>query len=353
VDTLIAGQAIVKPISQLTGTVQVISQEKRDDTWGPEIEWANLKYDVTPNVAIRGGRIGAPFFMVSDFRNVGFANTWVRPPVEVYGQVPISHLNGADALLRHSFGDDTLTIQPFAGNSTFELSGGSDGKTDDSFGLNATYEMGSWTFRGGYVATKLTLTNPRITALLGGISQTAAAVAPLSPPLANQLNQLVSQLVVDKKHSSFAGVGTTYDDGQYLFQAEYTQRRTDSIIANTHAWYTTFGYHWHSLQPYFTYAKVQTDNRHQENAIPTSGLPAPLLPTLAALHGGVAYVAEGFDQNNLSIGLRWNAFKNVDFKAQFDHIKTEANDGNFFVNQTPTFSGESVNVISLAADFVF
>ena len=45
----------------------------------PTFEWAFLKWQALPSLYVRAGRMGAPFFMISDFRDVGYANTTVRP----------------------------------------------------------------------------------------------------------------------------------------------------------------------------------------------------------------------------------------------------------------------------------
>jgi len=353
VDTKLGVQAGYKATPSLTATLQLLSTKNRDNNFNPGVEWANVKYDLTSNFAIRGGRIGAPFFLVSDFRNVGYANTWVRPPVEVYGQVPISSIDGIDAIWRVPVGENTLTVQPYYGTGRFKLIGDRDGKAKNTSGLNMTYEMDSWTFRGGYTATSLTVASPSETALLGAINQTAAAVAPLSPALSGSLTGLANNLNVSSKHSTFAGVGASYDAGGLVFQSEYTQRRTDSLVANTNAWYATFGYHFGNFTPYLSYAKIATQDRHQEDAIPTSGLPAPLLPVMGALHAAVAGAVEGYDQHNTTLGVRWNAYKNLDLKLQYERIETEAGKGNYFIQATPSFAGSSVNVYSLAADFVF
>ena len=52
---------------------------------------------------MRVGRVGLPVFMISDYRNVGYANTMLRPPAEMYSQVPINSIDGVDAHLAAEF----------------------------------------------------------------------------------------------------------------------------------------------------------------------------------------------------------------------------------------------------------
>jgi hypothetical protein len=51
--------------------------------------------------------------MNSDFREVGYANTWVRPPIEVYGQEPLDSVDGMDVLYRTVLGPVDLAAQAF------------------------------------------------------------------------------------------------------------------------------------------------------------------------------------------------------------------------------------------------
>jgi hypothetical protein len=54
----------------------------------------------------------------------------------------------------------------------------------------------------------------------------------------------------------------------------------------------------------------------------------------------------------VAAGLRWDAFRNVALKAQFESAQ---NNGLNFVQTTPAFEGRAgkVNVLTLLVDFVF
>ena len=77
-----------------------ISEQRRDGTYKPVIEWANIKYQVTPDLSLRFGRIALPIFLAADYRKVGYAYPWVRTPVEVYNALPLSNSDGVDATYR-------------------------------------------------------------------------------------------------------------------------------------------------------------------------------------------------------------------------------------------------------------
>ena len=107
-DTKLAGQVDVRFTEKLSFTVQALSQYQHDSTFAPQIEWANLKYAFNSDLSVRVGRIALPTFMISDSRMIGYANTFVRPPEEVY-QVSSITSNAvlgrfARVVTRHSLG---------------------------------------------------------------------------------------------------------------------------------------------------------------------------------------------------------------------------------------------------------
>src|ERR1700733_14322393 len=59
-DTKLGIQLQVTPIDRLSAVVQVMSQYQYDGTFRPDLEWANVKYQLTPDLSIRAGRIAVP-----------------------------------------------------------------------------------------------------------------------------------------------------------------------------------------------------------------------------------------------------------------------------------------------------
>lgn len=79
-DSRIGGQADARFTSQTSGVIQVISEQREDASYRPEIECANLKYELTPDLSVRVGRFVLGAFMQADSRKVGYSYPWVRPP---------------------------------------------------------------------------------------------------------------------------------------------------------------------------------------------------------------------------------------------------------------------------------
>ena len=85
-DSLLGVQMDVVVNDQFGGAVQMENS----------VEWAFLRYRFNPDWTVRAGRIGFDLFLLSDYRNVGFAYLWTRPPVEFYAPLTFTSFDGAD-----------------------------------------------------------------------------------------------------------------------------------------------------------------------------------------------------------------------------------------------------------------
>ena len=335
VDSKLGLQGTAKFSSMFSATVQVLSKQNGDGNFNPGLEWAFAKAQLSPGVSVRVGRMGGPFFAVSDFRDVGYANTWVRPPLDVYGQVPFSSFDGADVNFQTSTPVGTWSVQVFGGQGKTVVAG-TDVDLKKAKGFNTTLEMDNGlSLRLGHVDGRLTAHTTTLAGLVATIRKT---------PFTSTADALDP---TDKK-ASFTGVGINWDSGDWLVMTEYTQRRTDSYVPDTNAWFVTVGHRMGKYTPYVTVSELKQVDANVVNTI------QPLTPGLAQLKAGVdGFLAGQYrSQKTWALGLRWDAMRNVAVKAQFDRVKP--NGPGFFINTQPGFgSGGSVNVYSVAVDTVF
>ena len=337
VDSKLGVQMGARFNSQFSATVQVLSKQDGRGRFTPQIEWAFAKWQATPGLAVRAGRMGGPFFAVSDFRDVGYANTWLRPPIDVYGQVPVSHFDGADLSWQTSVAGKALTLQVIGGRSSSYVER-TKVEIDSLVGFNATIELvDGLSLRLGHVTGKLTVNSGSLNDLVGVLRRT---------PFAGVGNQLDP----NDKRASFSGLGLTYDQGNWIVLAEYTKRKTETFIPDTTGWYTTLGYRVGKFTPYATLSRLKTDDSNVNNTIPGSVvLPGMQAPLRAYVDGATA--AQSTPQKTIGLGVRWDGLRNVAVKAQIDSIKTTG--AGQFYNADASFSNKRVNVYSLAVDFVF
>jgi hypothetical protein len=282
--------------------------------------------------------MGAPMFAVSDFRAVNYANTWTRPPLDVYGQVPLSHFDGVDVNGQWTVGDSTISAQLFAGKSSTTW----DRDPVDVSGLrgvNVTAELGGeWTLRLGHAVSKLSFRPQGLAELLQVIESTPFA-------------SVAAQLGANRRPASFSGVGIGYDNGSLLASAEYTRRRTETgLTSDTTGWYGSLGYRLGKFTPYVVLSSLKVDASNVDNTIPKDVDP-DLTALSAAVDGIVAENANG--QRTHAIGVRWDVVRNAAVKLQFERIRTTGGVGQLIAPRPGFGDGARVGVWSLSFDFVF
>lgn len=336
VDSKIGLQATGKLNSMFSATVQVLAKQAGDGDFRPGFEWAFAKAQLTPEFSVRVGRMGAPFFAVSDFRDVGYANTWVRPPIDVYGQVPVSHFDGADAIYQANVGSTTLTAQLYGGKSNANVTGNAV-TFQHLYGLNLTAELDNGlTLRLGRADGYVSVNSASLSQLVQVLETT---------PFASVGDQLSAQ----DKPASFTGFGVSYDQNNIVVSSEYTRRHTDSYVPSTTGWYLTGGYRFGKVLPYVTVSQLKVDSSNVNNTIPV-GVNAALTTLKYTVDGALANAAT--QQKTVAIGVRWDLWRSAALKAQIDRIKP--NGPGLFQDPQPGFgTGQSVNVYSLAVDTVF
>lgn len=335
VDSKLGVQVGAKFSDVFSGTVQVLTKSNGKGNFTPGVEWAFLKAQVTPGLSLRAGRMGAPFFAVSDFRDVGYANTALRPPKDVYDQVPVSHFDGADASYQLSTSLGTLTGQVFGGKAS-DTSQRYTVDVKRLAGFNATLETDAGlTLRLGYAEGKLTVGNAALNGLVATLRATPFAA------VGNQLDPNDSK-------GTFSGVGLTWDQGDWVASAEYTQRRIKTFLADTDGWYVLVGHRFGPLTPYVTVSEARTVNSNVNNTIPAA------TAQLAALKAAVDSVVEGqrHTQKTFAVGARWDFARNLALKAQWENVRPDGR--GYFISPTANWgNGKTVNVISVALDTVF
>lgn len=208
VDSRIGAQLIGNLASRLTATLQLIAEQGYDGEYGPHVEWANLKYQLTPQFSVRVGRTALASFLASDYRKVGYANTWVRPPSEVYGLIPVVSADGVDASYKLQLGQAVHTLQGGMGQTDIRSPDGTRTQARDLWTLSDTFEHGSLTLRVVYQEAVLSVDT--LHAALDGFRQ----FGPQGVALADRYDP-------EGKRASSVGIGGMYDPGGWFVMAEW------------------------------------------------------------------------------------------------------------------------------------
>ncbi len=353
-DSRIAGQISAKFNDKLSAVVQAVSQYQHDGTFKPQIEWANIKYQVTPEIEVRVGRIALPNFMISESRFVGYANPEVRPPQELYFVASITSNDGIDSSYSFSAGNVTNTVRAFYGSSEIDMPTGSI-EADDTWGLNYTAQFGAATMRAGYVDMTLQIDVPSsdplfaglngLGSMLSGFGYTAEGSAALA--LANKYR-------LEDMNVSFLSVGASYDPGAWFVNAEGLQFGGDGFLTDARAAYVTAGYRVRSFTPYVSLATLKADIPF-EPGIPTAGLPDAFAGGAAGLNAGLNTTLSKFNasQSTIAAGLRWDFHRSAALKVQYEQVDLGNDSAGRMANTQPGFvPGSKFDVISIAIDFI-
>ncbi|RJF91741.1 hypothetical protein [Noviherbaspirillum saxi] len=300
VDSKLGLQLDARLTDRLDGVVQVVSQQRSDVGYRPQVEWAYLKYEIAPDFLLRAGRVILPAFMVSESRLVGYANHWARPPIESYNLSPFSNSDGVDVSYQSQLGSGRNTIQLIYGNLDAEAVDVTPRGTEilrarfrDIVAINDTYEIGNWTWRAAAITGKAH-----------------------APSLDSRLK--------------FFNLGVGYDVGNWFVQAELSRLLFPGAVRPSTARYVTLGLRQGSLTPYLIYSSVASSDSQ-----------VALLPN---------------DQRSYSAGVRWDFSRQASVKLQLDRVSIRGGAGGngFFINTRPDFvSGSGATVVSAVIDFTF
>jgi hypothetical protein len=343
-DSILGLQGTVRFDDQWSVTAQGVVKTQPDGDFGPSLDWAYVKWQPLSNLAIRGGLTRPPTFMFSDSVYLGYANTWARPPLEVYGISPVYQMTGVDAVWSMNAGPVKITVQPYAGvgELTLPIAAGGDASIDvkDWYGLAVSGEIGSFTGRIGY-HTKTYDGEMRSTQ---GLVNTLRAAG---------FSEAATKVGFDGNKSPILNIGAQFDNGRTFVISEYAKRSSERVIVpELSGAYLTAGHRFGNFAPYATYAMLKVDSPRSTNLIPrTTVLGATLDTQLDSIAAATS------DQDSYGLGLRYElpsfAFlKGAVLKAQYDHINPK-DGGKGFLSAAPAGFSDSVNMYTLTADFLF
>jgi len=375
-DSAFGVQATITPFKnaqEWSVVTQLLSRRNKDNSYYPTTDWLYLAYKANQNLTVRAGRFIAPVYMVSDYRNVNYANPWLRPPVEVYSMGTINNVDGIDAIIKGSFGDLSYTLQPFYGHFDLKQPGATMFRFSEMAGLNTVTEYGALSVRLGYMKARHSVirkppynskadysATEDTNAYRGNQNcNTSAGYGSTACPYPNavnqvypEYNQVASYYDRDDRPFDIAGVGFVYDDRLFM-QGEFVYKRAASASPNAIGWYLTSGWRFGDLLPYVTYSQ------HREIA------------RFDTLHAGADFpkakdqvIGSSSDnkQRTLSIGARYDFARNFAFKVQYDQVTPQRGSLNgsgsgkglgWTGSPSNFYQAKHVEVIAASIDFVF
>ena len=331
-------------------TTQWVARNNAGDFFEQNLEWAFLRWRPVDDLDVRVGRIGYDVFMLSDYRNVGYAYLWTSPPHEFYAGIPVYHFDGADIAKGFAVGEGRLTLKAFGGYSFIQVpnpnaSGANVNQGITVVGGKLAYEYGAWNARLGYTYAQ---DNNEIAAIQPLLTTLNSTTVNAVWPGAQAIGQ---QLAAKNKVFHYNSIGLAYDDGVWPLQMEASYIHSDeSIYPSVVSAYLSAGRRFGKVTAYTVLGISET----LANPAKFSNLLAPV-PALAQLQTAVAQQLNnsGVDEKSVSLGLRWDVIENVALKTQWSYYWLGANGAALWQQPASGPTPDTVNVWTLAMDFVF
>lgn len=353
-DSIFGLQAGYRFSPELEVMSQVVLRHRVDSKPRSLIDWAYVAWRPVEHVDLRFGRLGLDAFMLSDYRSVGYAQLWVRPPREFYGRIPMHSIDGVDAAWRFDGGGMHWTAKLQLGRTDTKLPLGDDEyfrlkvRRFHDFTLHA--ERNDWQFKFGYASFRLDSEPPiaQLKSALGGI-----ASGPYGA-ISGEAAELDAALWLKDTRVRYYSLGAAFDDGRWQIQGEVARVESDNkFIAIGTGAYLSAGYRIGKVTPFVTVARFrpQRSAREAVNDWSVLGPGGPALQNAAV----AALSAVRIDQGTLSLGARWDVASRAALKLQWDRSFVNARGYGLWQidNRLNGASKRRIDVLSVSLDFTF
>lgn len=324
--SLFALQAKANLSDKLSVTTQIMSRGSEDFDLG--VEWAYLQYQLTDSASVNVGKLRLPFYMYSDYLDVGYSYHWLRTPQSVY-RVPFDNYTGVSFQHNAFVGDFTFNTQIVAGNMQDDISviGGetAEAELNNLIGFNTSAIYSNLTMRVAYYQTndaniQLRGIDGDVDALLTLLEQVGA-------------DQIIAELDASEDKGTFAGVGVMYDNFDWFVGAEYTELELEnSYVPKQRSAYITAGKRFDSWALHATYGKTDDKVMNPERF----AVPDPQLQAVVNQAANIVVTETAYS----SIGVNFNIAPSAVLKFDVTHADNKLTD-------------ESDVLASAAVQFVF
>ncbi len=343
-DSLVGLQWQARWSPKFDATLQVVAKDRFKNTLENSIEWAFIRYRPVDGLDFRVGRLGSDLFMLSEYRQVGYAFPWVRPPTDYYGLMSLYHFDGVDVSKRFDLAGGTLNVKVFYGNSDEEYpvndeSGRSVRMDISPAGLALNLEWQDWEWR--YTYADVSINNNTASPLTDALQ----SVTPLWP----EAGALAQEISTDGKSMIYHELGVAYDNNTWWAQAEATDLSSDSLLApNSRHFYVSVG---RRFGPFSIFGlggiAAQTEDA------PAISPPPGAEQLAGAVSASIASIR--LEQDSIGLGARWNFRPKMALKIQANRFDIDETGNSLWVMSGPRqFSDNQVStVVSLSLDVLF
>jgi predicted porin len=310
--------------SGLSVVAQLVAVGAND--FDAEAEWLYVAYDVNDQFNIKGGKQRIPFYMYSDYLDVGYAYHWIRPPVDVYGQ-SFSSYEGVSGTYSGSMGNWDTSLMGYFGASHSDQGNSGDIQLDQLWGLVLSSSNDWLQLRASYHTADV---------------EAEDATAVVTQPYADG----------EAEKAWFASIGTMANLGNFFIGAEFTRTGFDTPFATlipaavdggfetgvdkTDTWMITTGYRMGPWTPHLSFATRTSDLKSED--IDGNGT-----VTTSALSG------EEDSRETWILGLRYDFHPSAALKIEY----TDSSDESGSTHITAFGKRREVSSLAVGVDVIF
>lgn len=309
VDTKLGVQIDAQFTPELSGVLQIVTQQNYANSYEPAIEWANVSYAITPDLIVRGGRIMWPLLLRSETQNVGYGNPFVRNTTEHLANMPNTFNDGVDITWRFPLGEGINSVQLLYGNSDVNYPGAGPLMGQNYLNLRRTrgisdvFEIGDWKVHAAFMRLKY--------------------------------DWLYFDFELEEVPYDTWTLGFNYDPGQWYVTSDYL-KAVDRDYGDFTALMVGGGYRLGQFTPYAFHSFLRQDRLGDLGSFGTYS---------------------GDKQTVNAIGVRWDFRQKMDMKLQYEEVRSGAISQIFpssLTNWQSSFLDDpNPNVFSVVFDFVF
>lgn len=325
-DTTLGLQVRSQISDKLSATGQMVARGTED--YNVKAAWAYISYEANDHATFRIGRFRTPFYLYSDFLEVGYAYHWIAPPEEVY-DVPTEGINGVDLVLKNNIGPIDFSVQTYFGSEDFDLSlNGNESTVEirNQYGLVLNAEYDWLTLRASHHTSEVNfdgLLNASLPEPLGSLQGLATTLRMLPAELAGTGAAIAADRIeeVDVTYT-FDEAAFKIDWNNLLVVGEIIKLTPDGgVFADWTRTLLSVGYTFGPIMLHGTHAKSADDLVNLSNGI--NNIPSITDGLILAVDG----YAAGFgseDRKVNTVGIRWDFEPGAAFKFELSDVSDDA-----------------------------
>lgn len=340
-DSALGGQVDIRLNDNLSATAQAVVRHRLQSSLDNTIEWAFLAYNITPQLTLRGGRMGADLFMFSDFPEVGFAYDWVRPPIEIYGLLPLFRFDGIDLNYAYRHQDNIFNLKLFSGSSGTQVklaNLNNDVAISSLDGIILNYQTDLGQFRAVYSKASVSEFDSQE---LNNLSQLLKVT-----PNTEALDVLFKQFDEPVSYYSL-GFERSINSWSLISELAYLDSSLPAFLSSS-SYYVSLSKHIDNFHIFGMVSSTKNTKKHD-----------PLTPPINAavetqqLFGYVnqLLLKTRAEQRTFSLGVRWNLLPRLALKLQWDN--TQIDRGKTLLWSQQGSDATRLNTFSFSTDFIF